>query len=300
MTWVISKGVLTEDTTPILQVSDRSSLYGDGLFETMFAVGENVAFLKDHLSRIYESARALRFTQPWTREEFFGEVRAGLTKLLKHAGAKFSRVRLVMSRGTGVFSPTFLPEQPAAWYAVAIDYEPITPRKRNDGWTVGLCSFPRNERSPIHRHKTLNYLENCLAREEGVASGFDEMLLLNLAGRLCEGATSNLFIVKEQRVITPPLEDGILPGVARGHMLLCAEKENLRPIRRSINLRELFTCDEAFLTNSIIGVMPISRFMSQSIGDGKIGPVSKRLCKAFFKEQERSFDPNATLDDLPF
>lgn len=300
MPWVYCKGQLADDLGPILQVSDRTALYGDGLFETMFAVGDRVAFLSDHLSRMYESARALKFYQPWTREEFFGEARAGITKLLQKSGAKFSRLRLTMSRGTGVISPSFLPEQPAYWFAVATDYDPVPPKRRNDGWSVGLASFPRNERSPIHRHKTANYLENLLAREEGTAAGYDEVIFLNLAGRVCEGPTTNIFIVKEQRVITPPLEDGILPGVARGHMLLVAEKQNFRPIRRSVNLREIFTCDEAFLTNSIIGIMPITRFMSQSIGDGKIGKVTKLLCKAFFKEQERSFDPNATLDDLPF
>ncbi|MGH7145735.1 MAG: aminotransferase class IV [Planctomycetota bacterium] len=300
MAWVYCKGELSEDSVPILQVSDRTALYGDGLFETMFAVGEHVAFLSDHLSRLYESARALRFNQPWTREEFFGEVRAGVTRLLQKHGGKFARVRLTLSRGTGVFSPSFLPEQPAVWFAVADAYDPVPPKRRSDGWSVGLVSFPRNERSPIHRHKTCNYLENLLGREEGIASGYDEMLFLNLAGRLCEGTTTNLFVLKEQRLITPPLEDGILPGVARGHMLLVAEKQNLRPLRRSLNLRELMTCDEAFLTNSIIGVMPITRFMSLTLGDGKIGKFTKLLCKAFFKEQERSFDPNATLDDLPF
>jgi branched-chain amino acid aminotransferase len=267
---------VAEATVP---VQDRSFLYGDGAFDTAVARQGRVFRLDTHIDRLFRSLAVLRIPPPLAKPE----LREAALDLMRRNGMVDGFLRMVVSRGTAAY--------------VSLD-----PRTATGGPTLVMLTRgadPPPEVGAIHGHaggaravtasvrktptaslesrvKSNNYLNSVLARWEAIDAGVDEAILLDAAGRVTEGTGDNLFAVVGDRLLTPPALN-ILAGVTREAILELAPRAGLRAEERELTPYDLYTADEAFLTSTVIGVMPILELDGRRIGTGAPGPVADRL-----------------------
>jgi len=164
---------------------------------------------------------------------------------------------------------------------VARDFKPLSPSEYRKGWRGTVVGTRQNQASPLSRLKSLNFLNNILARREAEAKRVDEGILLNTVGDVTEASTSNIFLVKKGIIITPPEESGLLPGITRGVVQELAHNLGLKAYKRKVFLDDLMGAEEAFLTNSLIEIMPLVEVDGRRIGKGKPGPVTQRIHRAY-------------------
>jgi branched-chain amino acid aminotransferase len=167
------------------------------------------------------------------------------------------------------------------YFVLARPLRPYPERCYAEGAVAIVATTRQNEGSPLSRVKSLSYLNHVLARIEAREAGADEALLLNGRGDLAESASSNLFAVRAGTLVTPPVESGCLPGTARAVVLETAPRLGLTVALSPLSLPELLDADEAFLTNSLMEVMPLARVGDRPIGSGRPGPVTARLAAAY-------------------
>jgi branched-chain amino acid aminotransferase len=270
--WVWLNGRLVRSAEACVSVFDRSFLLGDGLFETMRAIGGRVFRLQRHLNRLRSGAGPLRLTVPGS----LPELAAAIQETLEANDLKDAAVRLTVSRGTG---PPGLNVEGADAPVAVIATRPFAgypPYWYDPGATAILCGV-KNERSPLCGIKCTSYAEHVMARAEAVRSGADEALLLNSLGHLVGGSSTNLFVVIEDVLFTPDLGSGCLPGITREAVLELALASAL-PVREAHLYPALVGgWDEAFLTNSLMGVAPLARVGHSQIRGGRPGPVTQTL-----------------------
>jgi branched-subunit amino acid aminotransferase/4-amino-4-deoxychorismate lyase len=159
----------------------------------------------------------------------------------------------------------------------------LPPEKYETGFKVTVSSLRRNSRSPLSRLKSTCYMENILARTTARASGYDEAIFLNEQGHLAEGSTTNIFLVSQGELITPSLESGVLPGITREVVLEIARSSTMRVVERLVHLNDLVEAQEAFVTNSILELMPLVSIEGNPIGTGKPSKLTKDLLFAYRK-----------------
>lgn len=274
--WVCVAGQLVrerEATVPVM----GGLLYGYGLFETMRAYRGRVFRIDAHEARLRDGARVLGLDVPFDGDE----LRRGIDAVLDRNGLAGvdAAVRLTLQGDPppdGAAAPS-----PARWIVTArrlIQYPELLYER---GASAVVADVRRNETSPLSRLKTLNYLDNLLARRAARAAGFDEAILLNTRGDVAEGAASNVFVVRGRELLTPPVDDGALPGIARATVLDLAPTLGLDPREVALALNALRTADEAFLTNSLMEVLPLVRLDAAPIADGRPGPATGGLCAAY-------------------
>ena len=160
---------------------------------------------------------------------------------------------------------------------------PLPPEKYESGFKAALSPLRRDSQSPLSRLKSTCYVENILARMAARAAGCDEAILLNERGYLAEGSTTNIFLASNGDLITPSLESGVLPGITREAVLEIARASNIKTLERQVELKELIEAEEAFVTNSILELMPLTWFEDKPIGTGKPGQLTKELLTAYRK-----------------
>jgi branched-chain amino acid aminotransferase len=262
-----------------ISVFDRGFLYGDGLFETMRAYRGEVFRLGDHLDRLFRSAKEIELSFSYTRKE----LRNIIKRILKINNLSEAYIRLTLSRG--VSEPRLISELKSSptLVIVAREFKSLSPSEYRKGWRATIVETRQNQASPLSRLKSLNFLNNILARKEAKAKRVDEGILLNTLGDVTEASTSNIFLVKRGILITPPEETGLLPGITRGVILELATSLGLKVFDRRVSLDELMGAEEVFLTNSLIEVMPLVEIDGRQIGKGKPGPVTERIHKAYKK-----------------
>jgi len=262
-----------------VHVTDRGFLYGDGIFDTMRAYRGVPFRIDDHVARLFGSAEALRIKIPLTQNA----LKDGIRKLLeKNKVDGDAYIRTTVTRGSGKFGPAIRDDFEATVLAVALPLAPVKNEHYTDGVAAIVSSVARNPDSPLNRHKTLNYLESILARDEAKREGAFEALFRDRDGACLEGASSNLFIVKGGQILTPSADGSILPGIARAVVLeLSPDAEE-----RNITVDELKAADEAFITNSIVGVVPLVKVDGQDIGAGRVGKTAKALVEKFAAKVE--------------
>jgi branched-subunit amino acid aminotransferase/4-amino-4-deoxychorismate lyase len=164
---------------------------------------------------------------------------------------------------------------------VARSYTPYPRHVYQQGFKAIVSRIRRNTQSPISTLKSLNYLDSLLARQEAKIAAVDEAVLLNEQGFLAEGSTSNIFLVSGNALLTPSEDSGILPGITREVVLGLATSLSIKTMERKITLKELTQADEAFFTNSVIEIMPLTQLSGQKIGSGEAGAVTQRLTAAY-------------------
>ena len=266
-----------------LSPSDYGFLYGYGLFETMRAYSGRIFRLEKHLARLSRSAKFLGIDL----ESDIPDLEKALYNTLQANNLSNARIRLTLSGGEGELIPDLLPQNPTV-IIVARRYTPYPPQVYEQGFKAIVSRIRRNTQSPASVIKSLNYLDNLLARRETKLAGADEAILLNEQGFLAEGSMSNIFLVSDNTLLTPSEDSGILPGITREVILELAPSMDMKTIERKIALKELLQADEAFFTNSLIEIMPLTQVGGQNIGSGRAGTVTQGLIAAYKEEVEGS------------
>jgi branched-chain amino acid aminotransferase len=247
-----------------LDSRDRGLTLGDGLFETI-RVHQGVAQrVFAHLKRLNEGAEALGIPILMPEKDLVYAIAKTIKKNTVEAGA----ARLTLTRGTGPrgIAP---PEHPTP--TIMITAESLREQNTEPVQAIIATCTRRNEHSPLAGLKTLNYLDNILARREALNVGAHDALLLNTVGAVAEATTANLFVAIEGQILTPPIKDGALPGIMRADVIAATGA-----IEQTLAPHAFEKISEAFLTNSL-GIAPLIQVDDQVIGDGEPGPVCTRL-----------------------
>lgn len=264
-----------------VSVYDHGLLYGDGVFEGIRAYDGVVFRLKEHIDRLYTSAHSIMLEIPISKEKMLKAV----VDTLKKNKLKDSYIRLVVTRGVGDLG---LDPRKCSKATIIIITEPTISLHSKDKKEKGITTMITwVKRDPVdatsHEVKSLNYLNSILAKIESNGGGVDEAICLDKTGFVCEGVAENVFIVKEGMIFTPPTSTGALPGITRKVVMKLAEKLGYPLVERNITPNELFTADEVFLTGTAAEITPVREVNKRVIGDGKVGPVTKRLMQEFDK-----------------
>jgi branched-chain amino acid aminotransferase len=257
-----------------ISVTDSGFLYGAGLFETMRSYNGVVFSLKDHLDRLFFSAGALSINNTYSREY----ITDAIYKVLKANKLTNARLRLTLTGGP---MSEFEEKRKSTLLIAAAKLQPYPPEYYKNGVLVVLSPFRQNTAEPIYGHKTTSYFSRMIALKSAHQKRAAEALWFTVDNRLAEGCISNVFLVKDSVLYTPPIETPVLAGVARKTVFQIALKNSIEFIEKNLYISDLLDADEIFLTNVIMQIMPVSRVEKHTVGNGKPGPLTKKLQKKF-------------------
>lgn len=256
--WVAAKPSLLESLTP-------GVLKAKGVFETMRVSNGKVALLEAHLKRMSRGLKVLNLTPP----KSFSAIPENVFRLLKINRLQNARVRLMVWQKNGRTHVAI----------VAQALQAPSARQYKEGFKAILTNgHQRNTSEPV---KSLDYQIFRESLKRARAAGFDEALFVNHKNELVEGSHTNIFLVKDNCIFTPPIKSGCLPGVTRQVVLARARRLKIRCAAKALNARDLFGADEAFVTNALLGIMPLTGLDKQKISNGKPGPVTRRLASFY-------------------
>ncbi|MBI4267294.1 MAG: aminotransferase class IV [Chloroflexi bacterium] len=286
---VYLNGALVPRSQAKIPALDYGFLYGYGLFETMRAYGGLVFRLDSHMSRLAHTAETLGLAV------IIPELKEAVMKTIEANRLSDARIRLTVSGGEGSTPPDLKSCTKPTVLITASEYHPYPDDVYRRGLKAHISTIHRNSLSPLSRLKTANYLDSMLARQQAREAGFDEALLLNEKGQLAEASMSNVFLVSEGILKTPGLDAGILDGVTRGIVLELASQIGIKAVETDIGPVELSRAQEAFLTNSLIEIMPLTELDGSVVCEGEVGPVTGRLIEGYkrlvlteqYREQSR-------------
>jgi branched-chain amino acid aminotransferase len=270
-------GAVVSQAEARVSVLDHGFLYGDGVFEGLRAYEGRVFRLDDHLRRLAAGARALALEIPGGLEA----VRRIVLETARAHGAPDAYLRFVVSRGVGELGvdPTTCPEPRVVCIAAGIRI--FSPEKLAEGVSLATSSWRRPGADVLDPCvKSLNYLNNSLAKLEARQRGADEALLLNARGTIAEASVANVFAVRDGGLATPPPTDGALPGITRLTVLELARELGIPAAERSLGRADLFAADEVFLTGTGARIVPVSSLDGRPLGSCP-GAVTKRIVEAF-------------------
>jgi branched-chain amino acid aminotransferase len=275
---VYINGTLYDKDDAKISVYDHGLLYGDGVFEGLRVYGGRVFRLDEHLKRLWNSAKAIWLDIPMSAEEMARAV----NETVSANNIDDGYVRLVVTRGAGTLGLN--PRKTSNPQVIVIaDSITLYPDEfYENGLEIVTASTIRNHPAALSpRVKSLNYLNNILAKIEGLQAGCEEALMLNHKGELAECTGDNIFLVTGGRLRTPPIDAGILEGVTREVIIELAKEMSIPVQEIPLTRHDVYIADECFLTGSAAEVIPVVRLDSRKIGDGKPGPVTKRLHERF-------------------
>jgi len=276
--WI--EGEVVDGSQARVPVLDHGLLYGDGLFEGMRVYGRRVFRLEDHLQRFATAAKALALELPGG----IATVREIVLETARAFGADEAYVRLIATRGDGPLGidPTQCSKPRLICIVDRINVHPEN--KRSSGVDLLTSSWRRPPADVLDpRVKSLNYLNNVMAKLEAVQRGGDEALLLNAAGSIAEASVANLFVVRGGDLLTPPSSDGALEGITRATVLELAASLGIEARTQSLGRFDLFAAEEVFLTGSGTGMVPVRSLDGRTIGAGGPGPVFEKIWSAFLE-----------------
>ncbi len=272
-------GNLVDKQHATVPVYDHGLLYGDGVFEGIRVYNGRVFKLKSHLERLAASAHAIHLTLHYTIREIEQAVR----ETVAANGLKDAYIRLVVTRGAGPLGLNpFTCPKPAT--IVIVDRITLYPEEMYaEGMPVIVAKRPR---VPVEcldpAVKSLNYLNNILAKVEAIEAGCHEAVMLNTDGEVCECTGDNIFLVRGSRIVTPPVSAGLLNGVTRLFVMNeVAPACGIDVAERTLRLDDLFTADEIFLTGTAAEVIGVRSVNGTAIGEGRVGPITSRLVAEF-------------------
>lgn len=271
-------GRITDAAQARVSVLDHGLLYGDGVFEGIRAYGRGVFRLDDHLARLVTSAKAIGLALPLPvpaiRDVVLGTLRA--------LGRDEAYVRLVATRGEGPLGVDPTTCASPRLFCIAAEAQIYPLAKLAQGLDLVTVSVRRPALDAVDpRVKSLNYLNNALAKQEARARGADEALLLNAAGTVAEASVANVFTLSGRTLATPPPTDGALEGITRRTVIENAASLGLTAAERSLSRVDLLGADEVFLTGTGAGIVPVRSLDGQTIGAGEPGPGFTRVRAAF-------------------
>lgn len=263
-----------------ISVYDHGLLYGDGVFEGMRIYGGKVFRLHEHLIRLWESSLSIGLIIPVTIEKLTADVNECVARNRLEDGY----IRLVVTRGSGSLG---IDPNRCSHPQIIIIADKITlypDELYENGLDLVTASTIRNHPAALSpRIKSLNYLNNVLAKMEGLKAGCVEALMLNHQGNVAECTGDNIFIVRKGQLQTPPIDAGILEGITRNAVLELARAAGIETVETTLSRHDIYTADECFLTGSAAEVIAAVRLDDRVIGTGKPGPITRQLNEAFRK-----------------
>jgi len=263
-----------------ISVFDHGFLYGDGVFEGIRVYGGVVFKLKEHVDRLYDSAKVLKLEIPMSKEEITNKI----LEVVRANNVKDGYVRVIVTRGVGDLGldPRKCPKPTVVIIAGSIQlYKPEVLEK---GLTAIISSVRRDSvDATSHEVKSMNYLNSILAKIEANEVGADEAIMLDSRGFVSEGTGENVFIVKNGKIYTPPRTAAILPGITRNRVIQLCKSLGIEVYERDITVTELLTADEVFVTGTAAEITPVTKISGRVIGNGKPGEVTRRLMEEFKK-----------------
>ena len=263
-----------------ISVFDHGLLYGDGVFEGIRTYDGLIFKLKEHIDRLYQSAHAIMLEIPMTKEETVEAIK----KTLRENELKDSYIRLIVTRGMGDLG---LDPRKCGKPTIIIITDKIKLYHQElyeKGLEIVTISTQRNIHESVNPQiKSLNYLNNILAKVEAINAGVEEAVMLNSEGYVAECTGDNIFTVKTGALYTPPVHSGVLRGITRGAVIDIAHLKEI-PIHEEVMTRyDLFNADEMFLTGTAAEIIPVVKMDRRKIGDGKPGKMTAKLITEFHK-----------------
>ena len=273
-------GRLVDKADAKVSVYDHGLLYGDGVFEGIRSYNGRIFECDAHLDRLFQSAKSIRLTIPLSREQ----LKQAMEETIRANNFSDCYICLVVTRGVGSLglSPVRC-ERPSVF--IITDLLEMYPREMYEkGMAVITASVMRNQPNALSpRVKSLNYLNNILAKLEAIDAGVPEAVMLNHEGNVAECTADNVFIVRSGEVQTPATSDGILEGVTRKVMLELCRKLQIPVVEKTLQRHDLYVADEFFITGTGAEVVPVTKIDGRPISNGQPGPITRRLIEAFHR-----------------
>lgn len=260
-----------------VSVMDHGLLYGDGVFEGIRFYAGKPFLLEEHLRRLEASAQAIALRLPWTRDQ----MESAIYKVIAAYGHPEGYIRLVVTRGAGALGIDPVSCRQPELIIIADSLSMVSEQSRTQGISTIIASVRRLPPDTLDsRIKSLNYLNQILARIEANQAGVEEALLLNRQGMVAEGTADNVFVVRDGELYTPPVTDGALEGITRATIILLAREEGLAVHEASMAQYDLYTADECFLTGTGAELIPVREIDGRNVKKCP-GPVYEKLLGAF-------------------
>jgi branched-chain amino acid aminotransferase len=276
--WLGDKLVDEQDAK--ISVFDHGLLYGDGVFEGIRVYNKQVFELDAHIDRLYNSAKGIRLVIPMSKEKLV----ASLHKTVEANGVVDGYIRLVVTRGVGTLGLNpFTCENPTV-FIIADNIRLYPEELYEKGMKIISATTVRNHPLAIPPQvKSMNYLNNILAKIEALDNDVPEAVMYNHEGYVAEATGDNVFTIRKGIVYTPPAEAGALEGITRGVVIRLAKKDGIEVVEKNLTRFDLYVSDELFLTGTAAEVIGIVEIDGRVIGDGRPGPVTKQLRDKFFR-----------------
>jgi branched-chain amino acid aminotransferase len=277
MTRIYINGKLFDKADAKISVYDHGLLYGDGVFEGIRVYHGKVFKHKEHIDRLYESARSIALEIPMNRDDLMKAV----DDTVKANNKTNGYIRLIVTRGPG--SLGLDPRKCEPQVIIIVDDISLYPTELYEtGLEIITAATIRNHPNAVSpRIKSLNYLNNILAKIEAIRAGCFEAIMLNHLGEVAECTGDNLFLVKKGTLKTTPTNSGILEGITRNVVLDIAKSAGIPTVECALIRHDVYTADECFLTGTAAEIIGVTKVDGRSIGSGKPGPITKLLRERF-------------------
>ena len=271
-------GKLVPRELAVVSVFDHGLLYGDGVFEGIRFYGNNIFKLEEHVARLYDSAKVIMLNITISMEKMIEET----VKTVKANGIADGYIRLVVTRGVGDLGldPKKCKE---SFYFVIADKITLYPEDNYiNGLSITTVAVRRSVAEALDpKIKSLNYLNNIMAKIEATNHGSPEAIMINQQGYVAEATGDNIFIIKKGKLITPDLSAGVLAGITRDTVMALAKEAGITVEEKIMTRYDLYTADECFLTGTAAEVIPVVKIDARTIGSGKPGEITKKLKDLF-------------------
>ncbi|MBL7073211.1 MAG: branched-chain-amino-acid transaminase [Candidatus Omnitrophica bacterium] len=275
---VFLNGKFVDAKDAAVSVFDHGVLYGDGVFEGIRSYNRKVFRLTEHLDRLYESAQSIRLKIPMGKEDFLDKI----TQTLKINELDDGYVRVVVTRGAGDLGLDPRKCKTPAIFIIAGKISLYPEAFYEKGLAIVVSKIKRNHPESLNpKIKSLNYLNNILAKIDAIDSGAEEAIMLSVDGYVAECTGDNILMVKNGRLITPERSVGALEGITQGVVIKLAEENGIEVEHKKILLDEVFSADECFLTGTAAEIIPVVKIDGKNVGNGIPGEVTQKLRRKF-------------------
>ena len=271
-------GKFVDRAKAVVSVFDHGLLYGDGVFEGIRSYGGLIFKPQEHIDRLFESAHTIMLAIPLSKPQLIEVVKDSVrVNKLKDA-----YIRLVVTRGEGDLGLDPRKCRQPTVFAIADKIQLYPKQLYERGLSIITVATQRNVPEALNPQiKSLNYLNNILAKIEAITAGYEEAIMLSSSGYVTECTGENLFLTKGRRLVTPPPYVGVLRGITRGTVMELAARQRLDVREEPLTRHDLFNADEVFLTGTAAEIVPVVKIDGRTIGHGVPGPVTKQLQHAF-------------------
>lgn len=276
--WIYLNGEIVRKEDAKISVFDHGFLYGDGIFEGIRVYNGVVFKCKEHIDRLYDSAKSIMLDIGMTKEE----MTEAMAETIRKNGMRDAYIRLVVSRGTGDLGldPRKCPKPNIV---IIVEKLALFPKEHYEtGIRIITVPTRRNVPDALNpKIKSLNYLNNILVKLEANMAGVSEALMLNAQGYVCEGSGDNIFIVKNKVIYTPPSYLGALEGITRNAIMEIVERLGYKLKEEPFTRHDVYIADEVFLTGTAAEVIAVFEVDGRMVGDGRPGPITNELLAEF-------------------